>query len=204
MMTLDRKYRDELTLALRLYDISGVRVGEVLAEVESHVAETGEDPVAAFGTPKEYAAKVAEQLDERTGKPSMLQNTVGALAVGALGYGGLTLLIDGLRADGDTIPVTAATVVSAAIYIVLMTVGIILLFRAATALVKAKVWGVIGGAILAAAIAGILLTKAFIDDQAPLIELAPWLAITLGVAALAGALALLARAIKHGRVVDPR
>ncbi|TKJ18931.1 hypothetical protein [Blastococcus sp. CCUG 61487] len=49
-------YRSELILALRLRDVSGDRIGEIVAEVESHVADSGEDPTEAFGTPEEYAA----------------------------------------------------------------------------------------------------------------------------------------------------
>jgi hypothetical protein len=33
-----------------------------LAEVQSHVAETGEDPRSAFGSPREYAAEIAGAL----------------------------------------------------------------------------------------------------------------------------------------------
>ena len=49
-------YRQSLILALRLKDMPGDRIGEIVAEVESHVAETGEDPAEAFGSPPAYAA----------------------------------------------------------------------------------------------------------------------------------------------------
>ncbi len=55
-------WSDDLLLALRLRDVPGPRIGEVLAEAESHVAETGEDPRQAFGEPDEYADRVAEAL----------------------------------------------------------------------------------------------------------------------------------------------
>lgn len=35
-------YQEKLTLALRLRDVTGARIGEVLAEVEAHTAETGD------------------------------------------------------------------------------------------------------------------------------------------------------------------
>lgn len=53
-------YCDKLLLALRMRDVPGDRIGEVLAEVEAHLAETGEDPVEAFGPPATYAAAVAD------------------------------------------------------------------------------------------------------------------------------------------------
>jgi hypothetical protein len=58
----DQAWCDDLLLALRLRDVPGPRIGEVLAEVQSHVAETGEDPRQAFGSPKEYADAVAGAL----------------------------------------------------------------------------------------------------------------------------------------------
>lgn len=52
-------YRQSLILALRLKDVPGDRIGELVAEVESHVADTGEDPMAAFGPAKDYASTAA-------------------------------------------------------------------------------------------------------------------------------------------------
>jgi len=47
---------DNLTIQLRLLEVPGDRIGQILAEGETHVADTGLDPVAAFGEPGEYAA----------------------------------------------------------------------------------------------------------------------------------------------------
>jgi hypothetical protein len=55
-------YIDELVFALRLRDVSRDRIGQVVADVETHVATTGEDPVDAFGTAAEYAMRVAARL----------------------------------------------------------------------------------------------------------------------------------------------
>ena len=55
-------WSDDLLLRLRLLDVPGPRIGEVLAEVQSHLADTGEDPREAFGTPREYADQVAAAL----------------------------------------------------------------------------------------------------------------------------------------------
>lgn len=38
------KYTNDLLFALRMRDVPGDRIGEVIAEVESHVAETGRRP----------------------------------------------------------------------------------------------------------------------------------------------------------------
>jgi hypothetical protein len=58
----EQAWCDDLLLRLRLQEVPGTRIGEVLAEVQSHVAETGEHPQAAFGTPKAYAAEIVAAL----------------------------------------------------------------------------------------------------------------------------------------------
>ena len=56
-------YRSDLLFALRMREVPAPRIGEVLAEVSSHVAETGEDPREAFGDPREYAEQIAVAVD---------------------------------------------------------------------------------------------------------------------------------------------
>ena len=57
-MTTVEKYTQQLMFALRLRDVPGEVIGDAIAQVESHIAETGEDPVAAFGPASEYAASL--------------------------------------------------------------------------------------------------------------------------------------------------
>lgn len=45
----DCSYMDELTIALRVRDVPGARIGEVLAEVRAHIAESGESPRGGVG-----------------------------------------------------------------------------------------------------------------------------------------------------------
>ncbi|NEK58904.1 hypothetical protein GCU56_13620 [Geodermatophilus sabuli] len=59
MTTSTDSYRRDLVLALRMGNVPPDRIGEIVAEVESHVADTGESPVEAFGPPREYAAGFA-------------------------------------------------------------------------------------------------------------------------------------------------
>ncbi len=63
--TTHATYRQELIVALRLKDVPGDRIGEIVAEVESHVADTGEHPAEAFGNPRDYAATLT--AEHRTG-----------------------------------------------------------------------------------------------------------------------------------------
>jgi hypothetical protein len=93
-------YRQALLVALRLRDVPGDRIADALAEVDSHVAETGEAPEEAFGPPKQYAAALADALDPdrprgwRAALAAVRSRTVPAAAVG--GY----LLADGVFALG--------------------------------------------------------------------------------------------------------
>ena len=99
----EQAWCDDLLLRLRLRDVPGARIGEVLAEVQSHVAETGEHPREAFGPPKEYAARVADALGAAPSRGwrdavrgLSWQDLATAAAIGVSSY----LLADGLWALG--------------------------------------------------------------------------------------------------------
>lgn len=87
------EYRQSLISILRLKDVPGDRIGQIVAEVESHIAETGEDPIEAFGRPRAYAAQLA---DERRPEPRWYTAAT-ALAAGVAGWliaqGALGLLL---------------------------------------------------------------------------------------------------------------
>ncbi len=60
------EWRDDLVLALRMKDVPGKEIGEILAETEAHLDETGETPEEAFGDPKDYARQRALPVMTRT------------------------------------------------------------------------------------------------------------------------------------------
>ncbi len=98
MTTQVRPYSKELLYALRMRDVPGPRIAEVLAEVDSHVRETGEDPREAFGAPKQYAAEVSAALGVRV-KPlwrTVLSWTTALYALG--GSAGSWFFLDGALA----------------------------------------------------------------------------------------------------------
>lgn len=202
-MALDEKYRDDLVSALQTHEISGQRVGEVLAEVESHVRETGEDPVEAFGPPRTYAAQVAAQLDRRTGKPSTWEYASFGLGFAALTMAGSDYLIDGLFAGAAPVPYTLRDTVALLTLMVLMVLAATLLFKASTAAARNRLYAIMASLALVLGIASQPASRFMFDDVAPLYELPRWGAIGLGVVLLAGAVGLLARAIRRRRVVYP-
>ena len=61
---------EELTRALRRENVDGWHCEQVVAEAGRHLSDGGEDPVAAFGTPQEYARVVAGDLTVDVEPPS--------------------------------------------------------------------------------------------------------------------------------------
>ena len=64
------EWLDGLAQALRRENIPRWTCEEVLTEVAGHLTESGEDPVAAFGSPAEHARRVAADLAEAVRPPS--------------------------------------------------------------------------------------------------------------------------------------
>lgn len=75
------KWRDDLILHLRLKNVPGDRIGDILFEIDSHLAESGETPEDAFGEPKRYAASRAPTRSDKD------RNETKNLIIVALGSG---------------------------------------------------------------------------------------------------------------------
>lgn len=97
-------YCKQLLLAMRLRDVPGPRIADALAQVDSHTAETGEDPREAFGPPGEYADRLLAAAGAGGRRWFHVTWQEGAIAVAALG-GGL-LLSDGVFAAAAGEPST--------------------------------------------------------------------------------------------------
>ncbi|MBO0783383.1 MAG: hypothetical protein J2P37_31610 [Ktedonobacteraceae bacterium] len=50
-------YLEQLSASLQRYGLEYSQIGEIIAEVESHLQESGEEPLDAFGPPDAYAEK---------------------------------------------------------------------------------------------------------------------------------------------------
>ena len=85
-------YLRSLAVHLDVHNITGKATGDALAEVESHLRTSGEDPYAAFGKPGEYAATLAHSKERkrRLFWPDLL--------AGVALLGGMQLLGEGLSA----------------------------------------------------------------------------------------------------------
>lgn len=128
-------YRQDLTLALRLRDVQGPRISEVLAELDSHLAETGEDPLEAFGPPKEYARQLVTALDpNRPAGPGrwLLAVQPTDVAIGLLSLTGSVLLAAGMYAVGAGAASTIGLpgVATVGLGLLCLAVGAVLVVRA--------------------------------------------------------------------------
>ena len=101
-----KDYTEALTTQLRLRDVPGRAIGQIVAEVESHVRETGEDPVEAFGQPGSYSAQFAGRRRPvgRGGWLSLDDVMFTMFMVGAL------VLLNGVLNLGEIVNVTANVV----------------------------------------------------------------------------------------------
>lgn len=64
--SVEKGWVEQFVLEQRLLGVSGRRIGDSLALVESHVAESGESAPATFGDPQTYARKDAPEQTERS------------------------------------------------------------------------------------------------------------------------------------------
>lgn len=61
---VEKAYLDELSGLLRMHGLEADQIGDILAEVETHVSMTGEPAREAFGPPAQYARMWAPQVDQ--------------------------------------------------------------------------------------------------------------------------------------------
>jgi hypothetical protein len=85
--TVDQ-YTAELAKELRKKEVAGEVIGDAVAQVESHVAEDGDDPTVVFGTPREFAKQLARGRKKPIGWPLYVASVV-------LTFGGGVLLLKG-------------------------------------------------------------------------------------------------------------
>lgn len=58
-MSENTDYLDDLIFELRMLDVPGDRIGQIMAEAENHLAESGETGPEAFGPARAYASQLA-------------------------------------------------------------------------------------------------------------------------------------------------
>ena len=191
--SIDRDWQDRFVTGLRLRDASPELIADQLAVVRAHCAESGESAAVAFGDPTAYAdSVVAEWGVPQVGAGreivSMLPPAVGGFLAGALTIRGAAALIAGesfeIRVGGL---LAALTLVAAAL--VLMA-----LLRRGASMVTCLVL------VAAATALAVLLDVA----ETPLLATVPaWVALGLGLVALAVLALAVGRSARRQRLIDP-
>lgn len=174
---VDPAWAQQLTVELRLRGVSGESIGETLAEVDSHCAESGETAADSFGAPADYAQQL--QLPESAQRESSQLMTVAPILGQILGMlpilWAMPPLSQGAEAVIRTGQITLLGIVVVAI--VLMTWRVLRIVRF---VVRRPVPAILCGVALVALMAlavGLLRT--------PVLELAPMPLLIFGVVMLA-------------------
>lgn len=80
---IDHKWREDFVLEQRLADRTGAQIGDALATVDTHCAESGESAAEAFGDPAAYSRSL---VGDRAGEPVRISSrTIGGIGCGLLG-----------------------------------------------------------------------------------------------------------------------
>lgn len=191
--SIDRDWQDRFVTGLRLRDASPELIADQLAVVRAHCVESGESAADAFGDPTAYADSVVAEwgvTQAGAGREvvSMLPPAVGGFLAGALTIRGATALLDDGRFEIRVGGLLAAlTLVVAA----LVLMG---LLRRGASMVTCLVL------VAAATALAVLLDVA----ETPLLATVPaWVALGLGLVALAVLALAVGRSARRQRLIDP-
>ncbi|WP_069385279.1 hypothetical protein [Cellulosimicrobium cellulans] len=184
---VDPQWAEAVLLELRIQGVAGDQIGEVLGEVDSHCAESGEDAQEAFGDPVEYARSLGLPPSPGQGPAAIVGSVLPTLVqlVGML----LTLWSVPALAEGAAVEVTVGQALAA---VAVVAAVLLLVWRpepALRALVRHPVLGTLGfGAASAALVVPLVLLRG------ALVTLPAALSCVVGVVLLvAGVLVELAR-----------
>ena len=117
---LDKKWRDEFILEMRFLDVPGDRIGDALVTADSHVQESGESALEAFGDPKAYAQETAQaygHLDD-AGMRAKPRDVFG-MGIGVLGMFATSTAFAAWL-EGTGVPVTVGGALAFAVMLILV------------------------------------------------------------------------------------
>lgn len=191
--TVEQDWVEDFVLEQRLAGVPGTRIGDALAVVESHVAESGESARESFGDPTAYARESAPA--ER------VEDLDGSFFLGAaLGLFGMLLTLSGFNAwlRGESVEVTVGGLVMTG----LVAVAFLGLMVASEALLRFTVRRPVSAFGLFLVHLG-LMVGALLLFPTPLTEVSAILTVAVGVVALAVGTALEWRSRSTRDLDDP-
>ena len=116
--SIEKGWRDDFMIELRLRSVPGEAIGDALMTVETHVAESGEEAHDAFGDAKTYAREIAAATGSAARGWSVSVATVSSTLLGLVGML-LSVRAFGSWLDGDPVGVTTGELVGMALLILL-------------------------------------------------------------------------------------
>lgn len=129
MTRTDQSWREAFVLELRLRDVDGADIGDAVAVVEAHCAESGEHPEEAFGDPVAYATETAVARPSPAAAGLDTRQALGI--IGSLVGVVLAPLAASAWFEGRGVPVTVGYLVTVAI---VLLIGVVLVLRPTAAL----------------------------------------------------------------------
>lgn len=172
--SVDKTWRDDFILELRLLDVPGDRIGDHLMTVETHVADSGESAQEAFGDAAAYARELVPDATDRGLKVSPLI-IVGNL-LGLLGIY-FSLWAFGSWLDGGPAQVFVGTLVSLTVLLGLVVL-VAVLFVPMMRFISDRPAAV---GIVTFLLLGALVGLPMLFLQQPLFDVAPWVLGVLGI-----------------------
>lgn len=194
---IDKHWRDNFMVAMRMQDASGERIGDALATVDAHCAESGESAQEGFGDPTHYATTLVPETATRSGLGA-------SFIVGAL-MGLLGLLIVPRAVDdwvtGVQFTVTLGDILALAVVLGLTGTVMALPRRVLPWLAKARysVMGLLGAVVMAVLVLAMLLLTNVVGEL-------DWrVALVAGIVLLVASVTLTCRDLATADpVADPR
>lgn len=174
----DKQWLDEMIIELRLREVKGPAIGDAVAAVETHCAESGESALDAFGDPRGYARALdfpASQVNQKD-----TAGWVRTLAPTAAGLVGLYLVPGIVRASFEHAAVAVGWGEIAALGLL---AGFVLLLALVPGVLRAMLHRWINGVlVLGGGITVMTMAQVLLDGTA--FHLPLWLAVTLCLVAL--------------------
>lgn len=119
---IDKAWREAFVIEQRLADVPGERIGDALATVDAHCAESGEDVREAFGDPVAYARSLLPE-DSRPSTAFRGRTAVGLL-LGLLGLVAVPRAVDAWVVGGP-VRVSTGDLVAVALALALTVVVVL-------------------------------------------------------------------------------
>lgn len=177
---VDRSWLDAFVVELRLRDVAGDRIGDALAEVDSHCAESGESAAEAFGDPVAYARSL--DLPPLAGAAADVRRVVAGVAAQLVGMVLVPTAVAAL-ARGDRVGVAAGSLVAVLLGVVAAGVLAVATDRVLRLVLDRPVvaWAALVAACVAVALPAVLWRSTLVDLPAGVVAGAGLVALVAGV-----------------------